>query len=166
MPVVQDLFSIGEVSARTGLSIDTLRFYERQGLFPPPRRSAGGRRGFSTDDLAWIGICQRLRASGMPLPEIARYAALVRAGSGNEGERLKVLQRHEAEVRAQIAVLNDALDLISAKVAAYSEAVSLGTAGDLFVRDDEDDAYFAARGVTMRNRCGPAQLPGASDHRA
>ncbi|MEU4560523.1 MerR family transcriptional regulator [Actinoplanes sp. NPDC023936] len=156
MPVVQELFSIGEVSARTGLSIDTLRFYERQGLFPPPRRSAGGRRGFSADDLAWIGICQRLRASGMPLPEIARYAELVRAGAGNEGERLTLLQRHEAAVRAQMAALQDALDLISTKVAAYSEAVSLGTAGDLFVRDDEDDAYFAARGVIGAHKPDPA----------
>ncbi|GAB3605031.1 MerR family transcriptional regulator [Conyzicola nivalis] len=152
MPVVHDLLSIGEVSARTGLSVDTLRFYERQGLFPPPQRSAGGRRGFSSDDLAWIGICQRLRASGMPLPEIARYAEMVRAGAGNEGERLKLLQHHEEEVRAKMAALNDALELISAKVAAYTEAVSIGTASEIFVRADEDDAYFAARGLSVKHR--------------
>lgn len=152
MPPVRDLLSIGEVSARTGLSVDTLRFYERQGLFPPPRRSAGGRRGFSTDDLAWIGICQRLRASGMPLPEIARYAELVRAGAGNESERLALLQRHEADVRAQMAALKDALTLISAKVATYTEAVAAGTANEIFVRDDEDEAHFAARGVSFTRR--------------
>ncbi|OIH99590.1 MULTISPECIES: MerR family transcriptional regulator [unclassified Curtobacterium] len=153
MPPVRDLLSIGEVSARTGLSVDTLRFYEREGLFPPPQRSAGGRRGFSAADLGWIGICQRLRASGMPLPEIARYAAMVRAGSGNEGERLELLQRHEAQVRAQMAVLQDALDLISTKVAAYTEAVSMGTASGLFVSDDADDAYFAARSEASSQRC-------------
>ena len=155
MPSDLDLLSIGEVSARTGLSVDTLRFYEREGLFPPPQRSAGGRRGFSAADLGWIGICQRLRASGMSLPEIARYAAMVRAGSGNEGERLELLQRHEAQVQAQMAILQDALDLISTKVAVYAEAVSMGTAGGLFVSDDADDAYFAARSEASMHRSAP-----------
>ncbi|MEE6282914.1 MerR family transcriptional regulator [Georgenia sp. MJ170] len=148
MPANHDLVSIGEASARTGLSVDTLRFYERQGLFPPPQRTSGGQRGFSTDDLGWIGICQRLRASGMPLPEIARYAALVRDGPGNEAERLELLKAHEAEVRSQLAVLDDALDLISAKVATYSQALTDGAASHLFVRVDMDDAYFAERAWT------------------
>ena len=94
MTEIVNLFSIGEVSARTGLSVDTLRFYEREGLFPPPRRSAGGHRSFSADDLAWIGICKLLRASGMPLPESPRYAEMVRAGAGNEATRLELLQRY------------------------------------------------------------------------
>ncbi len=83
----------------------------------------------------------------MPLPEIARYAEMVQAGAGNEGERLKLLQRHQAAVQAQMTVLKDALDLISAKVAAYTEALPLGTASELFVNDGVDDAYFAARGA-------------------
>ena len=152
MPSTHDLLSIGEVSARTGLSVDTLRFYEREGLFPPPQRDAGGRRVFSAADLGWIGICQRLRASGMPLPEIARYAEMVRAGSGNEDERLELLRRDEVRVQEQMAVLQDALDLISTKVAAYAEAVSLGTANGLFVNDDADDAYFAAKNETSMHQ--------------
>ena len=69
---------------------------------------------------------------------------------------MALLQRHEAEVRAQMAALQDSLDLISAKVAAYSNAVLLGTAGDLFVRDDEDDAYFASRCMEKTHRPNPA----------
>lgn len=164
MTEIVNLFSIGEVSARTGLSVDTLRFYEREGLFPPPRRSAGGHRSFSADDLAWIGICKRLRASGMPLPEIARYAEMVRAGAGNEATRLELLQRHETDVRAQIAVLEDALEVISTKVAAYKEALSLGSAGQLFVRDDTDDAYFAAQ--AERSPHGPDPVLDASTSKA
>lgn len=145
MPTKNDLFSIGEASARTGLSVDTLRFYERQGLFPPPQRTPGGQREFSEDDLGWIGICQRLRSSGMPLPDIARYAALVREGPGNEVRRLALLKAHEAQVRSQIEVLHDALDLISTKVTAYTQALTDGDASQLFVRTDTDDAYFAER---------------------
>lgn len=145
MSATRGLLTIGEVSSRTGLSVDTLRFYEREELFPPPQRSAGGRREFSGDDLAWIGICQRLRAAGMPLPEIARYAGMVRAGTGNETERLELLRAHEVKVRAQMVVLQEALDVISMKVAAYTEALAQGTASGLFVRNDDDDAYFAAQ---------------------
>ena len=92
----------------------------------------------------------------MPLPEIARYAEMVRAGAGNEGERLELLKRHQAAVRAQMAVLKDALDLISTKVAAYTEALSLGTASELFIKDGVDDAYFAARGGASPHGPAPA----------
>lgn len=139
------LFSIGEVSAHTGLSVDTLRFYESRGLFSPANRTSGGRRLFSEDDIAWIGICQRLRASRMPLPEITHYAEMVRAGAGNEAQRLELLQRHETVVRAQITGLEDALDLITSKVRAYTGALAAGTAQELFVRDHDDDTYFAAQ---------------------
>ncbi len=145
MTTVERVLSIGDVSARTGLSVDTLRFYERKGLLPPAHRSQGGQRIFSPDDVAWIGVCQRLRASGMPLPEIARYAALVRAGAGNEAQRLELLQQHEAAVRTQLAALQDALDLIASKVVAYTDALARGTADGLFVQDRDDDAYFAAQ---------------------
>lgn len=143
MTTTAQLFSIGEVSARTGLSVDTLRFYERQGLFPPVDRTVGGRRVFSEDDIAWIGICQRLRASGLPLTEVARYATLVAAGSGNESQRLELLQRHETEVRSQMAVLQEALELITMKVRTYTDALAQGNAGGLFERDRDDDARFA-----------------------
>jgi len=149
-------FSIGDVSARTGLSVDTLRFYERQGLFPPVDRTGGGRRVFSDDDVAWIGICQRLRVSGMPLTEVARYAALVRAGSGNEPQRLDLLQRHEAEVRSQMAVLQEALDLIALKVRAYTGALEKGTASSLFVRDRDDDVFFATESTNDSRNVSPS----------
>lgn len=125
--------SIGAVSGRTGLSVDTLRFYEREGLFPPVQRNASGRRVFTADDVAWIKICQRLRTLGMPLPEIARYAALVRAGAGHEGERLELLKRHEAGVRRQIAELQEALDLIAIRVTDENESLLHGTARELVV---------------------------------
>jgi DNA-binding transcriptional MerR regulator len=55
------------------------------------------------EDLAWIEVLQCLRASGMPIRDIRRYAELVRAGDGNEGERLALLEEHRAAVRAQLA---------------------------------------------------------------
>ncbi|GEK84648.1 MerR family transcriptional regulator [Frigoribacterium faeni] len=123
--------------------MDTLRFYEREALLPPIERTVGGRRVFSEDDVGWIGICQRLRASGMPLTEVAKYAALVAAGTGNESQRLELLKAHEVEVRSQMAALQDALDLITMKVSTYADALKRGRAEGLFVHDQVDDAYFS-----------------------
>jgi len=125
--------SIGEVSARIGLTTHTLRFYEQEGLFAAPvRRNSAGRRVFTEDEVEWLKVCMRLRSSGMPLPEIRRYAQLVLAGPGNETERLDLLRAHEAKVRQQVADLNEALATIQHKVEIYTEHLKAGTADDLW----------------------------------
>ncbi|MET0493783.1 MAG: MerR family transcriptional regulator [Actinoplanes sp.] len=125
--------SIGEVSARIGLTTHTLRFYEQEGLFAAPvRRNSAGRRVFTEDEVEWLKVCMRLRSSGMPLPEIRRYAQLVLAGPGNETERLELLQAHEAKVQQQVADLQEALATIQHKVEIYTEHLKAGTADDLW----------------------------------
>lgn len=126
-------FTIGEVGARTGLTTHTLRFYEKEGLFPMPvRRDAAGRRVFSTEDVEWLRVCTKLRSSGMPLPSIRAYVDLVVAGPGNEDERLAILQQHEADVRQQVADLQDALSVIHHKVELYERRLAEGTAETLW----------------------------------
>lgn len=115
-----DGLSIGQVSERTGLSVHALRFYEREGLLTDPvRRDAGGRRVYSEHDVEWLDICVKLRASGMPLPSIRRYAELVREGAGNEQQRTALLCEHREQVLAQIAELTECLNLISYKIEFY-----------------------------------------------
>jgi DNA-binding transcriptional MerR regulator len=122
---------IGEVSARTGLSAHTLRFYEQEGLFVAPvARTAGGRRLFSEQDVEWLRVCTKLRSSGMPLPKIRRYAELARAGDATAPERLALLREHEADVRERLAELRSALDVIEHKVALYAERLAEGVADD------------------------------------
>jgi DNA-binding transcriptional MerR regulator len=124
--------SIGEVSALTGLTAHTLRFYEQEGLFVAPvRRNAAGRRVFTGEEVGWLKVCTKLRSSGMPLPEIRRYAQLAREGAGNEAERFEILRRHEARVQQQVADLQEALGIIHAKVERYAQRLAAGTAGQL-----------------------------------
>jgi DNA-binding transcriptional MerR regulator len=130
---VDDDLTIGDVAARTGLSIDTLRFYERDGLMISPVARRGGKRAYGDADVTWLEICRRLRESEMPLAEIRRFAALVREGPGNEAERLELLRRHEERVRARMTALADALDVISGKVETYAEHVARGTAAGVWV---------------------------------
>ncbi|MGQ4384651.1 MerR family transcriptional regulator [Streptomyces sp. SAS_270] len=119
--------SIGQVAERTGLSVHALRFYEREGLFVNPvQRRAGGSRLYSEDDVDWLTICIILRASGMPLPVLRRYTDLVRAGAGNEEERLTLMREHQEQVTSQIARLTQSLDLIRFKVGVYEDLVDQG----------------------------------------
>jgi DNA-binding transcriptional MerR regulator len=125
--------TIGEVAARTGLSVHALRMYEREGLLHTEvRRDAGGRRVYGQPDLDWLDVCTKFRASGMPLESIRRFAGLVKAGPGNEAERLELLRRHRVRVEAQLRDLGACLALIEGKVTAYEEHVARGTAAGLW----------------------------------
>ena len=121
--------SIGQVSERTGLSVHALRFYEREGILAyPVQRGPGGHRVYSQDDVEWLELCLILRASAMPLPEIRKYSELVRAGAGNEEERLELLRGHQEQVASQMAELAKCLDLINYRVAVYEDILAEGAA--------------------------------------
>ena len=130
--------TIGEVSALTGLTAHTLRFYEKEGLFPAAvRRDSAGRRVFTSDEVEWLKVCTRLRSSGMPLADIRHYAELVVAGTGNVQERFDILRRHEEKVREQVAELQEALAVIHHKVEIYAKHLNEGTAAQLWTNGPE-----------------------------
>ena len=79
--------SIAEAAERLGLSTDTLRYYERDGLLvETPGRAPSGHRRYTESDLGWIVLITRLRATGMPIRKVREYADLVRAGAGKDAE--------------------------------------------------------------------------------
>jgi DNA-binding transcriptional MerR regulator len=125
--------SIAEAARRTGVSVHTLRYYERAGLVVTAvDRTAGGRRRYHQLDLDWIVICTRLRATGMRIKTIRRYAQLVSAGRGNEQERLALLEDHRAEVSAKLAEIQDNLQLIDHKIDVYRGRLAAGEADQLW----------------------------------
>lgn len=125
--------SIAEAARRTGISVHTLRYYERAGLVVTPvERTRSGRRRYQQQDLNWITVCTRLRATGMPIKAIRRYAQLVSAGPGNEQERLALLEAHRADVTAKLAELGENLKLIDHKVDVYRGRLTAGDADQLW----------------------------------
>ena len=122
---------IGEVARQTGLSVHTLRLYERAGVLTGPvRRDAAGRRVYSEWDVAWLVNCVLFRASGMPLAVLAELARLVGAGPGNEDDRLDLLRAHRRRVLEQMARLDECLTVIDTKVTAYEKHRAAGSPGD------------------------------------
>jgi DNA-binding transcriptional MerR regulator len=117
-------FTIAEAAQASGISAHTLRYYERAGLIGGVGRAASGHRRYSEADLSWINVLQRLRATGMPIRSIRRYAELVQANDGNEAERLALLKEHQAAVRAQLAEVRDHLAFIDQKITIYEDRLN------------------------------------------
>jgi DNA-binding transcriptional MerR regulator len=125
--------SIAEAARRTGVSVHTLRYYERAGLVVTPvDRTASGQRRYQQRDLDWITVCTRLRATGMPIRTIRVYADLVSGGRGNEKDRLALLESHRTEVVARLAELQENLELLDHKIGVYRGRIAAGDADQLW----------------------------------
>ena len=112
---------IGDLARWSGLSIDTLRFYEKIGLIDRPARDGAGRRDYAPDVLDWVAFLARLNATGMKQADRVRYAALRRQGASTLAPRREMIESHRQEVIDRIADLTASLDLLDAKIATYIE---------------------------------------------
>ncbi|GGS24883.1 MULTISPECIES: MerR family transcriptional regulator [Actinokineospora] len=117
-------YSIAEAAHRSGLSIDTLRYYERIDLIDPPARDSGGRRVYTDDDLGWLVFLTKLRTTGMPIKLMREYARLRRLGEGTAGERKRILEDHRADVLARIDELRSCVDVLDYKIDNYERVVA------------------------------------------
>ena len=115
-------YSIGEFSEVTGLGIHTLRFYEHEGLITPMRNSSNRRR-YSDRDMTWIAFIKRLKATGMPIKEIKRYAALRAEGDTTLFERMEMLIQHRQSLREQIRLLQEHEAKLDEKIAFYQQEI-------------------------------------------
>jgi len=112
-------YSIAEAARRSGLSIDTLRYYERIDLLDPPARDAAGRRAYSEQDLAWLGFLTKLRTTGMPIKMMREYAHLRSAGDAAVARRRAILVEQRRSVADRIAELQACLDVLDYKIDNY-----------------------------------------------
>lgn len=111
--------SIKDVADETGLSIHTLRYYERIGLLDPVHRLPNGHRRYDGNDLRRIDFLKRLRSTGMRISEMQAYVELYRAGPSTLDERLRVLVAHREAVQQQINELCDTLAFLDEKIERY-----------------------------------------------
>jgi len=117
-------YTPAETAERSGFSIDTLRYYEREGILAPVARTASGHRTYTDDDLGRLGFLRCLRDTGMPIAQLRRYGEMA-LDEASLPERVALLEEHEAAVRASIeelhaqqARLREKLDWYRAELAA------------------------------------------------
>ena len=116
--------TIQRAAAETGVSRDTLRYYEKIGILPGIGRSESGHRRFTDDDMGWIRLVQCLRSTGMPIEDLHAYAELVQQGDATAGQRLRLLENHRQRIRDEMQELTTALELVERKIAGYAELVA------------------------------------------
>jgi len=122
--------SIGQAAQATGVGVEALRYYDREGLLlDPTPRDSGGRRRYGTRDLRWIAGLVILRETGMTIADIRVVADLSRR-EGTEPERLELFLRHREHVLEQLARTRRHLAAIDLKITAYRQAVSGTANGD------------------------------------
>jgi DNA-binding transcriptional MerR regulator len=111
--------SIQQAADSTGLSVHTLRYYERIGLMDPVKRFPNGHRYFDEGALEWIDLLLRLRSTGMTIKEMQRFADMVRSGETTIAERRKLLEVHEMKLQKELQDLKDTLSVLQAKISTY-----------------------------------------------
>ncbi len=109
---------------RTGVSIDTLRYYEKEGLIQNVGRSESGHRRYSDEDVLWVEVLRCLRDTGMTMEQLRHYCDLGAQGDHTAPERKRLLTEHRAKVEEQIAARKEALKLIDHKLSYYEESSS------------------------------------------
>ncbi|NYE95646.1 DNA-binding transcriptional MerR regulator [Psychromicrobium silvestre] len=117
--------SISDVSATTGLSQDTLRWYEREGMFPQIARGGDRRRKYDETDLARIMMLVKLRRTGMSVHDMQRFVQLLAGGRETHQERMTLLLEHRIKVLAQLKQVQDDLETVDLKISHYETLIAL-----------------------------------------
>ena len=122
---------IGALAQKSGLSVYTIRYYERIGLLPYAFRDPSGRRDYGEDILVWIEFLSRLKATGMPVRDMLRYSDLRQGGKITDAERCNLLVEHRQKVSEHISELQYNLLVLDAKISGYASSIG---------EDEDDDA--------------------------
>jgi DNA-binding transcriptional MerR regulator len=123
MNIPDDKLTIQQVADATGLSVYTLRYYERIGLIHLIDRAENRHRRYSVHDLGWIEFLTKLRATGMSIQQMLSYAELQRKGDETLPQRLELLNAHRRQVEAHIQALSEDLKLICYKIEVYGDSL-------------------------------------------
>lgn len=114
-------YTIKQVSEKTGLSIYTLRYYDKEGLLPLVKRSPSGIRKFTDNDIDWIGLICCLKNSGMSIDNIKEFMNLCLQGNETVEIRRNILLKHKQNILSQMKQLESSLSTVNYKIEHYKE---------------------------------------------
>lgn len=133
------LYTIKEAAEKVGHTTVTVRYYDREGLFPNLRRTEAGYRVFDEDDITFLKVVECLKRSGMSIKDIRQFSEWVREGDASLQQRYDMFQERRRDVERQIAELEGVLETIEHKCRYYEEALEAG-AESIFQGRSEPDA--------------------------
>ncbi|WP_329541058.1 MerR family transcriptional regulator [Streptomyces sp. NBC_01358] len=124
LPNDEQTLTIAEVSEQTGLSHDTLRYYEKAGLIERVGRNSGNQRRYATADLAWLAFLLRLRETGMSIADMQHFAQLRGAGDATITDRLTMLRTHRGALADHMRSLRRNAKALDNKIKHYEQLLT------------------------------------------
>ena len=119
------MYTIGQVSEMSGLPISTLRYYDKQGLFPEMERVSGIRK-FSDTEMEALRVIECLKKSGLEIKDIKRFMDWCVEGASTYPQRKELFEQQKKTVEAEIAHMNRVLDMLKFKCWYYEQAMQDG----------------------------------------
>jgi len=121
------IYTVGEAARKIDVAASTLRYYDKEGLFPFIERSGGGMRMFKDDDLSWLKTIECLKKTGMPIKDIKHFIDYCMEGDSRIDERLEIIRAQRESVVRQMEEMQAMLDMLSYKCWYYEKAKEAGT---------------------------------------
>lgn len=119
------MYTIGQVSEMFGLPISTLRYYDKQGLFPEIKRVSGIRK-FGDKEIETLRIIECLKKSGLEIKDIKQFIAWCIEGSSTYPQRKELFEKQRKTVESEIENMNRVLDMLKFKCWYYEQAIKNG----------------------------------------
>ena len=120
------MYTIGQVSEMFGLPVSTLRYYDRQGLFPNMQRSSGIRK-FSDRELETLRVIECLKRSGLEIKDIKQFMDWCVEGPATYHQRKELFEKQKKTVEAEIERMSKVLDMLKYKCWFYEESIARGS---------------------------------------
>lgn len=120
------MYTIGQVSKMFNLPISTLRYYDKEGLFPSMQRQSGIRQ-FGETEVEALRVIECLKASGLEIKDIKKFMEWCVEGPATYGQRKELFEKRKAAVEAEMIQLQRTLDMLKFKCWYYEAAIKDGT---------------------------------------
>ena len=120
------MYSIGQVAEMFGLPISTLRYYDKQGLFPNMERVSGIRR-FSEQEIEALRVIECLKKAGMEIRDIKQFMDWCKEGPATYPQRKELFETQKAHMEEEITRMNCTLDMLKFKCWYYEQAIKDGS---------------------------------------
>ena len=114
---------IAEVAKRYGITVDTIRYYERIGLIPPVPRTRGGLRDYGEESCGWIQLMKCMRAAGVQIEALIEYVDLFQQGDATLDARKALLVEQRDQLVSRMAEMQASLDLLNQKIDRYEQGM-------------------------------------------
>lgn len=120
-------YTIRQVAEKMGVTVPTLRYYDKEGLLPFVDKKPNGTRVFKDEDFQGLAIITCMKNSGMPIKDIKKFMDFCNEGDNTLKERLKIFIERKEAVQKQIEELNKVMETINHKIWYYETAIEAGT---------------------------------------